>query len=714
MDLKFVNWKFNDFLLFIVFLQTIVYVIVLLNIPIARQVIGFLYFTFIPGFLLLKLLRIYELNWLENLLLSVGLSIAFLMLAGLLINELGPLLGILKPLSTMPLLIFLNSLILVFAFIAYSRDHCAKPLYKKPCLHLSALLLIVLPIMSITGAMCVNLYKNNTILLIMILMISSVFITIVLSNKTLSSVLYPFAILMIAIALLYHSTFISNYFVTCASDIGGEYFAFKVTESSACWSSVNHYTQLGWSIYDRLNAMLSVTILPTLYSNLLSMDTIWMFKLLFPVFFSLVPLGLYRIWQMYVGKKYAYISTFLFMAEMTFYTEMLRLTRQIIAELFFVLLLLTILNRKMKSDSKFILFTIFSFGLVVSHYGTAEIFLFFISTLTVSLIILKRPSKRVTIGMVILLFAIMFSWYIYTSRSAVFDCLLEYGDFICRQLDEFFNLEARGKTVLTGLGLEAPPTIWNTISRVFAYLTEAFIILGFLGQLTKRIKVPFDVEYQALVMLSMGFLAMLILIPGLANTMNMTRFYHVLLFFLSPLCILGAKTVMNIISKKDPKLKMDVLLLAVLIPYFLFQSGFVYEIVGNDSWSVPLSGYRMNPVKLYGQLGYSTVYSVYGAQWLSKNIEVGRVPVYADLHSIDVELKIYGLIYPWYVQKLDKITHIKANGAVYTSSLNVIEEIAVGGRELWNLSELMLFNDMNLIYSNGGSHVYKNSNISGR
>ena len=42
----------------VVFLQVIMYVSLFLNFPIVREVIGFFYLTFIPGFILLKLLKL--------------------------------------------------------------------------------------------------------------------------------------------------------------------------------------------------------------------------------------------------------------------------------------------------------------------------------------------------------------------------------------------------------------------------------------------------------------------------------------------------------------------------------------------------------------------------------------------------------------------------------------------------------------------------------
>ncbi|MHA1834599.1 MAG: hypothetical protein ACTSV7_11510, partial [Candidatus Baldrarchaeia archaeon] len=61
----------------ILFLQLLACVAILLNIPVARQVIGFIYLTFVPGFIIIKLLKL-KLSRLETVLFSVGFSIAFL------------------------------------------------------------------------------------------------------------------------------------------------------------------------------------------------------------------------------------------------------------------------------------------------------------------------------------------------------------------------------------------------------------------------------------------------------------------------------------------------------------------------------------------------------------------------------------------------------------------------------------------------------------
>jgi len=706
--------KPRNFLLAILFLQFIVYVTVFFDVPIARQVIGFIYLTFVPGFVILKLLKLDELDGVETLLFSIGLGIAFLMLTGLFINEFGLIFGFSRPLSLMPLMIILNSLILVGGVLVYLRSENVK-LFRTETFKSSpsALLLMVLPVLSVLGAMWVNVYENNLILLFMIIAIALLFGLVAIS-KSLPPNLYPLCIFVIAISLLYHSSLISNNLIHFGSDSLGEYFAFKIVEKDEYWSSINPY--VGDSSVGRTYAMLSVTILPLIYSILLNLNSVWTFKVLFAIFFSFVPLILYKIWSNFLEKKYAFIASYFFMSFEPFYFEILRLNKQIIGELFFCLLTFIIINKNLKLSDQKKCFLIFSFGIIISHYALAEILLIFLICFTLAhFIIYKQINKKITINMIIYFSTLMFFWYLYTSSSSVFESWINFGDYVYRQMGDFFNIASRERDVLRGLGLEAPSTIWNAISRAFAYLTELFIIIGFMGLIMKRFKIirtriNIEVEksYFVFALISMVFLVSLILIPGLSSTMNMTRFYHILLFFLAPLCVIGADFIVNLVYKQRDKFLTSVLLIFVLLPYFLFQTSFIYEVTGSESWSLPLSKYRMDTLRLYGNLGYTDEQSISGAQWLSKNVDVDQTDIYSDFWSRRSELRGYGAIYVGNIITLSNMTKIKINGIVYMRSFNVIEELVVGDSYIWNTTDLQFICELDKIYSNGGSIVYKN------
>jgi uncharacterized membrane protein len=181
----------------------------------------------------------------------------------------------------------------------------------------------------------------------------------------------------------------------------------------------------------------------------------------------------------------------------------------------------------------------------------------------------------------------------------------------------------------------------------------------------------------------------------------------VLLFFLAPLCVLGAEKIVKIFNKRKTELVMLILLSIVLVPFFLFQTEFMFEVVGSDSWSVPLSMHRMSPSRLYWEFGYINSYSIKGAEWLSKNIKVPSIQVYADSFSRSNELRGYGLIYLGYVEILSNATQLRADSAIYLNPTNVIGNILVGKRLLWNTSDLQFLNELNKVYSNGGSEVYE-------
>lgn len=670
--------------------------------------IGFAYFTFVPGFVFVKLMKMDKHGLVASLLFSLGFSVAFLMFSGLLINEVFSLFDVPQPLSLMPLLISLTSVTLLGSVLVYLRGGSPRFLgletFSLPSK--SSLVFLALPIMSVIGAMLVNVYANNLVLLSALILIASLFSLAVISKRILPARSYPIAILLSSIAILYSSSLISNYIVPFGSDVPSEYYAFFTTQLSAHWVPTNPFpTRL---VYGNYHAMLSVTILPTIYSTLLHLDPTWTFKLLFPMIFSFVPLGLYFTWKEYVGEKYAFISVFMFMAQSTFFTEMLGLNRQMIAELFLALLLLVVLNKKLGFLNRNLCFAIFGVALILSHYSTAAIFLLFIFAAMLFSSISKHPSRNITIAMVVLFFVAMFSWYIYTSSSSVFTSFLQTGSYLRGQLGEFFQPQSRGQTVLLGVGAVASPSIWNTLSRAFAYMTEGLIVIGFIGLIRTRMKNhQFGDPYFAFIFTAMALLLALVAIPGLANTLNMERFYTILLFFLAPLCAVGALLIVKTISKKERQLLVSVLLLMVLVPYFLFQTGVAYEITKSDSWSISLSGYRMSPLRLYSNFGYIDTYSAFGAKWLATNVDSNST-VYSDMPSSSFVLPIYGMRLG--AQVLTNSTPVQLSGVIYLGTLNTMYGKIVGQSYTWNSTNLApLFDNLSLVYNNGGSEVYQNT-----
>jgi uncharacterized membrane protein len=342
----------------------------------------------------------------------------------------------------------------------------------------------------------------------------------------------------------------------------------------------------------------------------------------------------------------------------------------------------------------------------MSHYALAIIFIFFFLLVFFYGIVTKSSNTKLNASMILVFLVIMFLWYIYIANAAAFNDILSYGNFVFKQLGRFFDPASRGDTVLVGLGLDTAPSIWNGISRIFAYVTELLLILGFIGVITKKTRFAFDKGTTALFFFAIVFLGVVILVPGMARTFNMSRFYHILLFFLAPLLVVGAAFSVKLIFKNEKKLLTTLLLLAILIPYFLFQTSFMFEVAGSQSWSLSLSGYRMSPYQLYRQNAYITESAFFGAGWLGEHVDKLSTEILVDGASKSLLIS-YGSIDISSTGDLSNITRVSANDVVFLGPLNVVYHEVSSAYYENKLNDLSYLGDLDKIYSNGGSEVYR-------
>ena len=677
--------------------QTALCFTIIFNIPVARQVLGFLYLTLVPGFAIVRLLKL-KLETVETILFVVGLSIAFLMGAGFLMNLLGPSIGVLKPLELIPLLLVTNIIVLLLLFNKWHDSE--KHVFSVENKRLIGFRFITgaLPVVSIVGTLLVNAppHTNNIVLLLMLVIISIVVGLAAFSRKLVSPNLYPLLIFAIALALLFHVSLFSNYIH--GGDIFGEYSAFKLTLNNSYWDP---------AFSERLYTMLSVTILPTIYSTVLGLEGTWILKVVYPLIFALVPVGLYQLFRSRVSKQVAFFSVFFFVSNIVFFNEIAELARQMIAELFYILLLLAIFNKNIHGSAKWLCVSVFSFGLVVSHYAMSYIFLVFVFAVWLFFSLRKRKMS-ITVSMVILFAIMTFAWYIYASSSVTFNDLLRRVDIIRESfVSDFLNPQSRGSQVLQGMGVLGLGTFWHLVGRFIYYGTELLVVTGLLGSLLKRRRSFFNEEYNVMAFLNMLLVVACIVVPNLAESFNMTRFYHVSLFFLAPFCILGGIDVLSLLSRKRVKQRYlsSIVVLIVIIPYFFFQTGVVYEVTGEESWSLPLSAYRFSTLKLYsmGVLGET---EVSGAIWLSQYGDFNRY-VYADITSgaIFAYKGIQNSV--WLSFRVPVV-----NGSyIYLRGYNVYDGIVFstyGSVGAFNVTQIVpSLNMTNLIYSSGSCEIYK-------
>ena len=336
---------------------------VLLDIPVLRQVSGFVFLTFVPGFLLLSIHKLNRLGLTERLVLSVGLSVAFTMVFGWAFNGSSLAIGYTTPLSTTPLLISFSTAAIVMAAIAYVRNRGITFFNFIPRLtereKLFLIIPSVFPLLSIFGMRTMELTGNNLFLILLLFLIPAYIAFISFFHRQVSERVYPITILLISISLLLMFALRSSHIL--GSDSHDLYYLFQTALREGHWRIVG---------YGTLDACLSASILPTIYQSFLNINPEYLFKLITPIIFSVSPLVIYITARKYIGSLYALLGSFLFMAQVNFlWTTGANTTN--IAILFFALVVMVMFHQDIGELNKRILFIIFAVSAIVSYYSTA-------------------------------------------------------------------------------------------------------------------------------------------------------------------------------------------------------------------------------------------------------------------------------------------------------------------------------------------------------
>jgi uncharacterized membrane protein len=355
-----------------------------------RAIFSFIFLITVPGLLIMLMLKIREVDFWEYLVYTIGLSVTFLMFGGLFINSTLPLVGIDKPLSLVSLLVSFDIFLLIFTFIVYKRN---SDLYYKPKLPKLDTLNrnffiapLIFPVLSILGAILLN--NNGPNILTMIMLggiVIYVFLIAFLRNK-LNKHVFPWAIFIMSISLLLMYSLRSWHI--SGSDINQEYRMFQLTKEYFHWSMLN-------STGNAYNACLSITILPTIFYSSLNINSEYIFKLVFQIVFSFVPVIVFLFLRRYTKDIIAFLASFFFISQLQFMQGMPTLARQEIALLYFTLSLLILFNKNINLRFRKTLFLIFGFSMIVSHYSTDYVALeLFVSTYLIGFIFRKTENKK--------------------------------------------------------------------------------------------------------------------------------------------------------------------------------------------------------------------------------------------------------------------------------------------------------------------------------
>jgi uncharacterized membrane protein len=735
----------------LILINFLIWYAIKLEIPYFRQFICFAYLILMPGSILIKILRLKYFCFFERLVYIIGLSISFVIIIGLIINTIYLLLNIPDSISIVPLMTTINIAVIILYTIHVTREWdypelCWEGFRKslETCFSRPAFLCYLLPVLSIIGSNAVNYYNNNAVFFALIIIVFIIIILIgfeLFNNKS----LYPLAIFSIALSLIFYRTLITTFI--SGTDIHQEYYVSNLVIRNATWD---------FSFLDNYNSVLSVAIFVPVISVLCNIGLDWVLKICCGLILSIVPLCIYFFCLKQSNGKLAIFSSFLFVGGSYFYTNLPVMVKQQISMLFFVLLILLMVDRQIGKVVKTVMLIIFGFSLSTTHYGLTYIYVLFVAAGALAKKLnssykskkacaIDNPAKFaerdsvITTTFIFFMIVVSLSWYMYIAKSSSFDAIARFFMHVIDSVvNDFSTTTSIAEKLNEAKQVTISLTILNLINIVINYFIRLCVIVGFVSVLLKPENYKFNREYIAFSI--PAFLAYLSCIappfisPILSGSMDLSRIVNILFLVLSPYCILGIifliRVMIRVIKAKREKNVIGkvhyVLISLVLSLYFIFQTGFVFELACNgssNSVSIGQEGIRKNGtleqrITMYDVLTLKQ--DVLGAEWLGK-YRVPQEKIYATYNDIRVHtLTSYGMIPVRDVSKISEKAYdrIEKGAYVYLQPLNIIEgwgtEFDAGAprgmRHTYFRMDDMYYHlsgEKSKIYSNGGSEIYK-------
>lgn len=440
-------------------------------------------------------------------------------------------------------------------------------------------------------------------------------------------------------------------------------------------------------------------------------DSIWAFKLVYPLLFASIPSILYLIFKKFIDKKQAFLASFLFIIFPAFSMELSGLVRQMTAEVVLVTLMYLLYVSKFKY--RWIPIIVCGALLPMFHYAVGTVAL-----ILIGVGIFWSKQKKVVLAT---LAAILIAGVIYFPLAENGAVYIKYAYLYNNWVSETLHLpkipapemdlprypspeyaehplplvpqpdvgfwDRYQELIQAGLGFDfLKTTTEGRIFRILQWIIAALMLAGIWKMRKNKAYWAFAAGGLAIILLCV--------IPGFSLLLNVTRFLHLALFLLAPLLAVALK----------PKY-----LLVILISYFLFTSGFIFEVTRQPNieqvtipYNVGLSGYRID-------LGTSvTEDDVKVRDYIYEN---KLFPVFSDIHGADLMGERVGWRDDLHVALTRNPTPLKM-GYVFIRSRNIEDEsftiwYGIGRKKQIDPREYGIDWNRNIVYQSGNARVIK-------
>ncbi len=400
---------------------------------IAGAVIGLPLLLSVPGFVLVRSLRLASRPWWVTGAMVIALSLMMLMVLGLGLTTLWALGWLASPLSVVSVRTSVTFM-MISVLLWYARRG-ARPLESRVSEEYSMRMhdwliawfpLVVLVPQAVLGAQRLNADMTGRVTFVMLCMSAIWMGLLIVRARHLSERASGLALYGIGLALLLMTSMRGSGVV--GHDIAREYLVLQLALSEHRWDV---------SLFrDAYNACLSITLLPAMLVRMFEVSGVFLYKFVFQAIFALVVPLVYATTRVHASRTLAMLAALVCATFPTFFTDMPMLIRQEIAFLFLALMLYLMIEGKGDAWHRRLLWCLFGVGMILSHYSTTYIAIVLfaftaigIATL-VSLGAVKRPHgvSTVTLPLIGLLALLTVLWTGVVTQTA--------GESIVRVVDK--------------------------------------------------------------------------------------------------------------------------------------------------------------------------------------------------------------------------------------------------------------------------------------
>lgn len=297
---------------------------------------------------------------------SLSLVLLALMVAGLLVNEVLPLLGDDHPLRQIPVLCLVD---LVSVAVIATRPDCLRPFpFRRSGLRAEEWFAIggaALAVgLSASGAVRLNNGAGAEVTIAALLVCCAVSVHLLRRCGELRPAVVLGCLYGLALAVLWMTSLRGWY--TTGHDIQLEFRTFLLVQTHSRWSLTTANSSY--------SACLSITILPQLLWQVTRVALPYVYKVDFPLMFAICPVVVCEISRRILGWRLAIAAALLFICFPTFVNDMVFINRQEVAFLFVAAILAVISSGRRAVRHRQLLLAALMAGMVVSHYSTDYVF----------------------------------------------------------------------------------------------------------------------------------------------------------------------------------------------------------------------------------------------------------------------------------------------------------------------------------------------------